>query len=41
LSKIMSADLYYSYSDFQTEQIGSAFEVVKHVVGFSLTATWK
>jgi opacity protein-like surface antigen len=41
LSKIMSADLYYSYSDFQTEQIGLAFEVVKHVVGFSLTATWK
>jgi opacity protein-like surface antigen len=41
LSKIMSVDLYYNYSDFKTEQIGSAFEVLKHVVGFSLTAQWK
>jgi opacity protein-like surface antigen len=41
LTKLMSADLYYSYSDFKTEQVGSSFEVLKHVVGFSLTATWK
>jgi opacity protein-like surface antigen len=42
LTKVMILDLYYNYNDFTTEQVGAAdFEVLRHVVGFSLTAEWK
>jgi hypothetical protein len=42
LTKRMSIDLYYNYTDFKTEQVGNvSYEILKHVVGFSLTAQWK
>jgi opacity protein-like surface antigen len=41
LTKTMLLDLYYNYNDFKTEQVGSSFEVIRNVVGFSLTAEWK
>jgi opacity protein-like surface antigen len=41
LTKVMILDFYYNYNDFKTEQVGSAFEVIRNVVGFSLTAEWK
>jgi hypothetical protein len=41
-TKVMILDLYYNYNDFKTEQeASSSFEVLRHVVGFSLTAEWK
>jgi opacity protein-like surface antigen len=41
LTKTMAIDLYYNYNDFKTEQTTSSFEVIRNVVGFSLTAQWK
>jgi opacity protein-like surface antigen len=41
LTKTMILDLYYSYNDFNTEQPGISYEVLRNVVGFSLTAEWK
>jgi opacity protein-like surface antigen len=41
LTKTMILDFYYSYNDFKTEQPGLPFEVLRNVVGFSLTAEWK
>jgi opacity protein-like surface antigen len=41
LTKVMSLDLYYSYTDFVTEQPGSSFEILRNVVGFTLSAEWK
>jgi opacity protein-like surface antigen len=41
LTKTMAIDLYYNYSDFKTEQLTSSFEVLRNMVGFSLTAQWK
>jgi opacity protein-like surface antigen len=41
LTKTMIVDVYYNYNDFKTEQPGSSFEVLRNVVGISLTAEWK
>jgi opacity protein-like surface antigen len=41
LTKTMILDLYYSYNDFNTEQPGISYEVLRNVVGISLTAEWK
>jgi opacity protein-like surface antigen len=41
LTKTVILDLYYNYNDFKTEQISTSYEVVRNVVGFSLTAEWK
>jgi opacity protein-like surface antigen len=41
LTKTMILDFYYNYNDFKTEQPGFTFEVLRNVVGFSLTAEWK
>jgi opacity protein-like surface antigen len=41
LTKTMVIDLYYNYNDFKTDTTTSSFEVLRNVVGFSLTAQWK
>ncbi len=41
LTRTMITELSYNYNDFQTEQPGFNFEVLRHVVAISLTARWK
>jgi opacity protein-like surface antigen len=41
LTKTMALDLYYTYNDFKTDQTALSFEVIRNLVGFSLTAQWK
>jgi hypothetical protein len=41
LTKIMTLDFFYNYSDFQFEGPGINYEVPRNLLGFSLAAEWK
>ena len=41
LTRTMITELSYNYNDFDTEQPGLNFTVLRNVVSISLTARWK
>jgi hypothetical protein len=41
LTKTMALDLYYMFNDLKSEQPTFSYEILRNMVGFSLTAQWK